>query len=430
MTKKSKCVIIIGGGVIGGFAAYYLLEKGWSVTVVDKDRFGQGASSGNCGLIVPNHILPLNSMNTLTKALKWMLSKDSPLYIKPRLDAGLIKWFYRFACHARPKAVLKSAMGRHALLQSSFELYPTFMEAEKVACDWDMGGSLHLYRSAKGWNGYRETDAFLKRFGIQAQPLDREAVRRLVPALGDRLSGGWLYRQTAHLRPERLMSELRRILLGRGARILENCPVQTFRQENGRAVAIVTKDTEHPADAFVLATGAWAPAFEKILGCKLPIQPGKGYSITMNRPQTFPKIPCFFEEQSIVSTPWPDTCRLGGTMEFSGFDTHLNQRRLWALTSGFNGYSDQWLSNDKKEEWCGFRPMTMDGLPFIDYSPRLRNVMIAAGHNMIGLSAAPGTGKLVADIMEEASPHIDPRPYRITRHDTSRPKKGSRLHSL
>ena len=415
MINKSKHVIIIGGGVIGGFAAYYLLDNGWSVTVVDKDRFGQGASSGNCGLIVPNHILPLNSLGSLVKALKWMLSEDSPLYIKPRLDTGLIKWFCRFARHAHPKAVLRSARGRHALLKSSFELYPAFMEAENVACDWHVGGSLHIYRSAKGWNDYRRTDAFLRGFGIQAQALDRNAILGLIPALRKGVSGGWLYRQTASIRPERLMSELRRILLGRGARILENCPVQTFRQENGLAAAIVTRDAELSADAFVLATGAWAPSFENVLGCKLPIQPGKGYSITMDRPKTFPGIPCFFEEQRMVSTPWPDTCRLGGTMEFSGFDTHLNQRRLGALTSGFQSYSDQWQFEGKKEEWCGFRPMTMDGLPFIDRSPRLNNVMIAAGHNMIGLSAAPGTGKLVAEIMTGASPHIDPHPYRIAR---------------
>ena len=415
MINKSKHVIIIGGGVIGGFVAYYLLDKGWSVTIVDKDRFGQGASSGNCGLIVPNHILPLNSLGSLVKALKWMLSEDSPLYIKPRLDAGLIKWFFRFARHAHPKAILRSARGRHALLKSSFELYPAFMEAENVACDWDEGGSLHIYRSARGWNDYRRTDAFLRGFGIQAQALDRNAILGLMPALRKGVSGGWLYRQTASIRPERLMSELRRILLGRGARILENCPVQTFRQENGLATAIVTRDAELSADAFVLATGAWAPSFENVLGCNLPIQPGKGYSITMDRPKTFPGIPCFFEEQRMVSTPWPDTCRLGGTMEFSGFDTHLNQRRLGALTRGFQSYSDQWQFNGKKEEWCGFRPMTMDGLPFIDRSPRLINVMIAAGHNMIGLSAAPGTGKLVAEIMEGASPHIDPQPYRITR---------------
>jgi D-amino-acid dehydrogenase len=416
MIKKTRHVIIIGGGVVGGFAAYYLLKKGWSVTLVEKDRFGQGASSGNCGLIVPNHILPLNSLSTLTKAFKWMLFEDSPLYIKPRLDAGLINWFCRFAYHAHPKAVIRSTMGRHALLKSSFDLYPVFMEAEKVACDWRMCGSLHIYRTVKGWNEYRRTDAFLKRFGIRAQSLDRNAMLGLVPTLGKGVSGGWLYRQTALLRPEGLMSELRRILLNHGARIIENCQVQTFMQEKDLAVAIVTRDAELSADAFVLATGAWTPSFENVLGCNLPIQPGKGYSITMDRPQNFPDMPCFFEEQGMVSTPWPDACRLGGTMEFSGFDTRLNQRRLGALIKGFQDYSDQRQFHGKKEEWCGFRPMTVDGLPFIDCSPQLKNVMIAAGHNMIGMSAAPATGKLVAEIMTGTSSHIDPRPYRIARY--------------
>jgi D-amino-acid dehydrogenase len=103
-------------------------------------------------------------------------------------------------------------------------------------------------------------------------------------------------------------------------------------------------------------------------------------------------------------------------MEFSGFDTHINPRRIGALTHGFNGYFHQWHDHENKKEWSGFRPMTMDGLPFIDRSPRLKNVMIAAGHNMIGMSAAPGTGKLVADIMTGSSPHIDAHPYRIARH--------------
>ena len=416
MMKNSKSAIIVGGGVIGCFTAYYLLEKGWSVTIVDKDRFGQEASSGNCGLIVPNHILPLNSLGTLVKSFKWMMSEDSPLYIRPRLDVGLIKWFCRFAGYSSPKAVLRSTRGRHALLQKSFELYLTFMQAEKMACDWNVGGSLHIYRSAKEWDDYRGTDTLLRQYGIEAHALDRQALLGLVPALEKNVIGGWLYRQTALLRPERLMSGLRRILLHRGARILEGFPVQTFRRENNLASAIVTKDTELSADAYVLATGAWSSRFQKVLGCKLPIQPGKGYAITMERPRTFPGIPCFFEEQQIVSTPWPDACRLGGTLEFSGFDDGLNLRRVRALKKGFEAYSQQWQLSDKREAWCGFRPMTMDGLPFIDRSPRLKNVLIAAGHNMIGLSTAPATGKLVADIMDGTSPHIDPQPYCIARH--------------
>jgi len=414
---SSRHVIVVGGGVVGAFTAYYLLKKGWSVTVVERDRLGRGASGGNCGLIVPNHILPLNSFRTLAQGLLWMVRKDAPLYIKPsRANPGLLKWLLQFAWHARPEAILKAIEGRHQLLQSSFDLYQEFMAAEKAACGWNVDdGSLHVYQSATLWAQYRKTNVFLNRFGIQAEPMDGKAVHKFASTLSPQVVGGWHYRHTAHLRPEYLMSELRRILSQRGARILENCSVDRIRSENGNAVAMLAAQKKLTADAYVLSTGAWTPYFEKALGCRVPIQPGKGYSITLNRSTAFPKIPCFFEEQRVVSTPWTNDCRLGGTMEFSGFDNQLDRRRLVALNSAYRRYVDCRRMADIKEEWCGFRPMTVDGLPFIGRSPRLGNVYLAAGHNMIGISAAPATGKLMAELLEGATPHIDPHPFRVDR---------------
>ncbi len=413
--KRSKHVIIIGGGVIGGFTAYYLLDKGWSVTVIDKDRFGEGASKGNCGLIVPNHILPINSLDTIIKGLIWMFKKDAPLYVRPRYIPRMLPWFSQFAYFSRPKSIQTSAIARHALHQSSFDLFPEFIKTENIVCDWNLGGSLHVYKSEKAWQDYGKTDAFLRRYDIQAERLDQAAVRDLEPSLGDDICGAWHYRQTAHLRPELLLSELRRILENRGVRILEHCPVRSFKSQNGRATAVQTDRKILTAEAFVLAAGVWAPAFAKALGCHLPIQAGKGYSITMKRQPVFPTIPCFFEELRVVSTPWPDACRLGGTMEFSGLDSNLNQKRLSALTTGLQHYTASPQPNGVLDEWCGFRPMTPDGLPFMDWSPRLQNVMIAAGHNMIGISVGPASGKLVAEILDHSRPHIDPYPYRLSR---------------
>jgi len=413
--NKSKHAIIIGGGIIGGFTAYYLLDKGWFVTVVDKDRFGEGASKGNCGLIVPNHILPINSLDNIIKGLLWMFKKDAPLYIQPQYIPKLIPWLSRFVYDTRPNSILASARARHALLQSSFHLFPEFITAEKVDCEWSLDGSLHVYKSEKAWHAYDRTDAFLRQYKIQAECLDKDAVRKLEPNLGAGICGAWYYRQTAHLKPELLLSELRRLLEDRGARILEYCPVWSFQSQNGRATAVQTDNGIMTADAFVLSAGAWSPTFAKVLGCRLPIQPGKGYSLTMGSQPAFPKIPCFFEELRVVSTPWPDACRLGGTMEFNGLDSRLNNRRLAALAAGLRQYTISPQPRGIVEEWCGFRPMTADGLPFMDWSPRLQNVMIAAGHNMIGISVAPASGKLVAEIMDQVRPHIDPYPYRLNR---------------
>lgn len=366
-------------------------------------------------MIVPNHILPLNSLDTIIKGFIWMFKKDAPLHVRPQYIPRLMSWFSQFVYHTRSRSVVASVMGRHALLSSSFKLFPEIIQAEKINCNWTVDGSLHVYKSEKAWQGYGKTDAYLRRYNIHGGRLDKDAVRNLEPSLGDAICGAWHYPETAHLRPELLLAELRRILESRGARILDHCPVRSFISQNGRATAVQTDHEILAADAFVLAAGAWSPAFAKRLGCRLPIQPGKGYSITMKPQPNFPKIPCFFEELRVVSTPWPDACRLGGTMEFIGLDSSLSRQRLSALTTGLRHYTSSPQLTGMLDPWCGFRPMTADGLPFMDWSPRLQNVMIAAGHNMIGISVGPASGKLVAELLDRTQPHIDPHPYRLSR---------------
>jgi D-amino-acid dehydrogenase len=413
--NQSKSATIVGGGVIGAFCAYYLMEKGWAVTIIDKERFGQGSSSGNCGLIVPNHILPLNDPDNLLKAIFWMLKKDAPLHVKPQFNPGLIKWFVNFARRCNRKDIFISARGRHALLQSSFKRYPAIIENEKIACEWTTDGTLHVYRSGKKSSAYNATDAVLRQYGIAAEQLDRKDIVALAPALDGDLSGGWYYRDTAHLRPDRLLHEMHRLLSEKGVRILENRKVTGFVTRENHAVGVRTESGIISASDFVIATGAWTPMFEKALGCRIPIQPGKGFSITMKRPRNCPGLPMIFEEESVVATPWQSGFRLGGTMEFAGYDPSLNRQRLDALTRAAVGYLRGFKAEGIEEEWCGFRPMTYDGLPIIDRSTRLTNVMIAAGHNMVGLSMGPGTGKLVAEMLNNDPPHIDPRPYRADR---------------
>ena len=412
---QHKKVIIIGGGVIGAFTAYFMLQKGWQVTILEKGRFGSGSSEGNCGLIVPNHVLPLNSFGTLLKAVKGMLTCDASLYVKPRFDPDLFQWFIKFALNCRQKDILQSAQGRHALLQSSFGLYPSILEKEGLDCDWEVGGSLHAFHSEKEWHAYAEETAFIRKFGIPAEKLGRERLQRLEPSLSSDLCGGWYFPQTAHIRPEKLLAAMSDLLKQKGAVILENTEVKGFESSNAHAGGVQTADAAISADMFVVAAGAWAPQLQKELACRLPIQPGKGYSLTLADAEQVPALPCFFEERSVVATPWPDAFRLGGTMEFSGFDDSLDPQRLSAISRGTDQYLAESSLGDVEKEWCGFRPMTCDGLPVIDRSPRFPNVIIAAGHNMLGLSMGPGTGKLVAEIISRETPHVDPQPYNLQR---------------
>jgi D-amino-acid dehydrogenase len=213
------------------------------------------------------------------------------------------------------------------------------------------------------------------------------------------------------------MSELRRVLTSRGVEINENCEVTGFVKSNGTATAVRTNRCETRGDQFVVATGAWTPLLNRELGCRIPIQPGKGYSLTMPRPVVCPRYPLIFEEHRVAVTPFASGYRLGSTMEFAGYDSVLSRSRLTLLTDAAKLYLRDPVSAPVEEEWWGWRPMTFDGMPIIGRPPAIGNVLIAAGHNMLGLSMATATGKLVAEMLSGLPTHIDPKPYGLQRFE-------------
>jgi D-amino-acid dehydrogenase len=237
----------------------------------------------------------------------------------------------------------------------------------------------------------------------------------LEPALKPGLAGGWYYHDDAHLRPDKLLGAWRMRLEARGVTFREHCPFLGFRRQDGKAVAADTGHGPLAADAFVVATGAWTPMLNDQLGCKVPIQPGKGYSLTMPRPSTCPTIPLLFPETRVAATPFRSGYRLGSTMEFAGYDETINPARLQLLRDGAAPYLREPECEPIEEKWFGWRPMTWDSLPIIDRSPACDNVIIAAGHNMLGLSMAPATGRFVAELLSGHTPSLDPRPYRVAR---------------
>jgi D-amino-acid dehydrogenase len=416
MSTAAGRVIVVGGGVIGAACAYYLARSGWAVEVVDRGTFGAGCSHANCGFVCPSHVLPLAEPGAVGRTLKALLKKNSPFTIKPRLSPALWTWLLRFAFRCNRRDMMQAGQAIQALLKSSRVLYDELMRDEPLDCEWETRGMLFVLQSRRGMDHYAETDRLLREsFDMGAERFDGDALLALEPALKPGLAGGWLYRCDAHLRPDRLMTAWRRVLERRGVRIHENCDMNGFLREGGRARAVVTSAGERPADAFVVATGALTPLLNRHLGCKIPIQPGKGYSITMPRPAICPAFPLIFEEHRVAVTPMKSGYRLGSTMEFAGYDTTLNRGRLALLKEGARHYLQEPYCDPVEEEWYGWRPMTPDSVPIIDRSPACANVLIAAGHNMLGLSMAPATGKLVTELLGGTVTHLDPSPYSLAR---------------
>ncbi len=409
-------VVVVGGGVVGACSAYYLAKAGFGVTILDRAKFGAACSHANCGYVCPSHVLPLAVPGAIWSTLKTLFHRNSPLKVRPGVVLRNLGWFLGFARRCNRRDMLATGHSIQALLNSSRTLYDELLRVERIECEWETKGLLFVFQTPKHFEHYTHTDDLLRReFAMPAKRFDSAELAALEPALKPGMAGGYLYQSDAHLRPDKLMSELRRVLLCLGVEIRENCEVTGFAKSGKTATAVRTNTGEVAADQIVIATGAWAPKLNAELGCRIPIQPGKGYSLTMPRPAVCPTYPLIFEEHRVAVTPFASGYRLGSTMEFAGYDDRMNRSRLSILTNAAKHYLRDPLAEPVQEEWFGWRPMTFDGLPVIDRSPAMSNVLIAAGHNMLGLSMATATGKLVSEILGAGTPHIDPARYGLKR---------------
>lgn len=411
----SQQAVIVGGGVIGVACAHSLTDAGWRVTVVDRGTIGGACSHGNCGYISPSHVLPLTEPGAISRAWKSLFQKDAPFKVRFRLDFGLLQWFWQFSRRCNYDSMMQAAPAIQNLLLSSMTRYKALI-ASGLDVEWQQRGLLYVYRSRDKWEAFARTNVLLRdQFNTTARQIGPEELAAMEPALKPGLAGAWHYDCDAHLRPDRLLSAWKTRLVERGVEFREQTAV-TGLVASGRSVtAVRTTAGDLPADACVVALGAWSPTMQQELGCRIPIQPGKGYSITMPRPSRCPVWPMIFPESKVAVTPWASGYRLGSTMEFAGYDTTLRRERLDLLRRGSRDYLHEPYCEPVIEEWYGFRPMTWDSVPIIDRAPRYDNAFLATGHNMLGMSMATGTGQLIAELVTGTTPHLDPAPYSVRR---------------
>jgi D-amino-acid dehydrogenase len=413
--ESKKEVLIIGGGVIGLACAHYLLEKGAKVRIIEKDRIGDGASHGNCGLLYFSDVIPLCSPGAVSNEIYRTLCGNSPLYIKPNLDINLITWLIKYAAQCRSTHMVQAAKDKYEILNYSIELFEKLLALENIECDFEKKGLLTVFKDLKKFNAYKKTNAFLGRYNLESRQLEKKQALEMEPALSPDIVGAWYNKSNWHLRPELLMASWRKHLAGKGLVIEEHCKMIDFEIQGNIIKSVNTIKGRYSADTFIMATGAWAPQTAKQLDLHLPVQPGKGYSITMERPGICPEIPCLLYEKSMVVTPWKSAYRLGGTMEFSGYSSDLNPKRLSNLLDGAALYMKEPIGHPIVEEWTSLRPMTYDDMPIIDHAPSQENLIIATGHGMLGLTLATGTGKLVTDMVYGKTPDINIKPFGISR---------------
>jgi D-amino-acid dehydrogenase len=408
-----KQVVVLGAGVVGVAVAHYLRQAGCAVTLIDKGTLGGACSHGNCGYVCPSHVLPHAGPGAINMVLGTMLQRNSPLSVRPRFDLHLFDWMMRFARKCDHTSMLHAGRALHALLGSSRRLYDDLLR--DLEADWQTQGLLFVFHSPRAFEHYHETDALLRReFGLGATPYTGgKELTTLEPALRGDVSGAYHYATDAQLRPDRLMQSWKTRLLAEGVTLREGVTFQGFVRSGGVPLAARTDAGDIDADAFVVATGAWTPLLAKALRVRVPIEPGKGYSITLPRPEVCPRYPLIFEEHRVAVSPFSDGLRIGSTMQFAGYDTTTDPSRVQLLTDATRLYLREMPSGPVEETWWGWRPMVPDGLPVI--GPAGPRVWLATGHGMLGLSLATATGKLLSEMMLGRPPHLDPRPFSLSR---------------
>ena len=406
----SKHVLILGAGIIGMCSAHFLLERGYRVTIVDRSsEQHQGCSFGNAGLVVPSHITPLAAPGMIGAAARMMLNPRTPFYIRPRLDPELLAWAWKFTRAATARHVERCAPLLRDLNLASVKCYEELVETIGSDVGFTKSGLLILCKKHGTLEEEAHTAGRANALGIAAQVLDPIRTAELEPNLKMDVVGSVFYPGDCRLVPDRLMRALRCRLRRAGASFHWETEITGWRRHNEVIEAANMPAGAIHADEFVICGGAWSPAAARDLGVKLPMQAGKGYSLTLDSPPRIPRTSAILAEARVAVTPMDGRLRFAGTMEIAGFHERINPARVQGIIESISEYFREFTCDDFAHvtPWCGLRPCSPDGLPYLGRTRLLNNLTIACGHAMMGISLGPITGKLVSQIVSSEPPSID-----------------------
>ena len=393
----SKHVLIIGGGVIGLCTAYYTAQRGHRVTVVDCASESElGCSYGNAGMITPSHFVPLAAPGAIRLALKWMWNSESPFYMKPRFDSRLIEWAWKFYRAATVEHVTRSAP---LILDLNLAGRACFVELAREWGDFKIEerGIVMVCNTEEGLEHELATAELSRELGLTVEILDAKRLMAMEPNLRMTVAGGIYFPRDAYLAPWQFMSALKK----RVPDVRWSSTV-SLRANGNRIQA----DIE--ADEYVICGGAWSSGIAHDLKLHLPMQAGKGYSLTLQQPRKKPAHAMILSEARVAVTPMLNALRFGGTMEITGNDLSINPSRVRGIVKAVPKYLPEFNNDDFQDvkPWAGLRPCSPDGLPYLGRFARYENLSVATGHAMMGLSLGPITGKLMAQVLSGEQPSI------------------------
>lgn len=406
-------VIILGSGVIGTTAAYYLTEGGHDVVVLDRQAGpALETSFGNAGEVSPGYSSPWAAPGIPLKALKWLFMRHRPLFIWPRPDPTMIRWGLMMLrnCTAAAYELNKGRMV--SIAEYSRDLLRALRAKADIAYDERSLGTLQLFRSQKMLDGTGKDIAILRKFGVPYELLDTEGCIRHEPALGfarQKFVGG------LHLPGDetgdcfKFTSALAAICHQRGVEFRYGTSTAAILTEGEKVTGVRTSTgSTVTGDAYVVALGSYSPLLLRPIGIRLPVYPVKGYSLTVSitDPAGAPESTVMDETHKVAITRLGDRIRVGGMAELDGYNTKLRPSRRATLDHVVTDLYPRGGDAAEASFWCGLRPMTPDGPPVIGKA-RYTNLFLNTGHGTLGWTMACGSGRVLADLVSGRKPEID-----------------------
>jgi D-amino-acid dehydrogenase len=377
-------VVVVGGGAIGVTAAYELARRGLRTTLLERGELGGGCSSGNAGLVCPSHSAPLATPAALAEGLRALSRGDGVLSLRPR--AGTLRWLARFAASCRRERAERATAAIRSLSLASLALHA---ELAPLGTGFERRGILSVYETEPRLGaGQREAE----RCGLASRVLSPAEARTVEPALAGEIAGAVLYPDEAHVDPRRYVEAVGEAAAKAGADIQTGVEVHSLGGLRAKTI--------------VLAAGAWTGRLLR----GVPVTGGKGYHVDFAASPGDPRVPLLLQEARSAVTPLGDVLRVAGTLEIAGLDLSLAPgrvdavRRAAARVLGLAG-------REEVDVWAGLRPCTPDGLPVIGRPAARPELVLATGHAMKGVSLAPVTGRLVAELVAGERPSHDLGPF-------------------
>lgn len=416
MTKPLN-IIVIGAGICGLSSAIWLRRAGHDVTLIDRDHPGAGASYGNAGLLAGWAMIPVNTPDLPKTALKYLANPKSPLFLQWSALPRMTPWLWQFLRNANARTLPHMTDGVARIVTDSVDQHRALTRGTRAAHWIEKSAVSFVYENRAAFEADALEWALRSEFDQRPDLIEGPAVQEAEPILSPHLSFIAQLKDHGHiLDPGAYMTDLARVLEEEGGRVLQ-AEARDITLEAGRVTSVITPGGALPCDRVVLAAGIWSKPLMAKLGLKVPMIAERGHHLHFKNPSQTPRDPMMIVKGKFGVNPMSSGLRCAGTVELGDITKGPNRAAL-KLIANHASRAFPNLQHDGVEEWLGFRPSTPDSLPLIGEIGQT-GAFAAFGHQHIGLTAGPKTGRLIAALIDNKPPNIDLAAYDANRFSTA-----------